>query len=94
MRFCFWLHSVKCLNGQQLLPSCSTKNVNFMCQHGGRTKALTSPLHSGCCRWIFSTINGREFCKAGKVVDPHSWAARARTNTHYTYIKIYVYLEG
>jgi hypothetical protein len=31
------------------------------------------PVNSGCCRWIFSTVNGREFCKAGKVVSLHSW---------------------
>ena len=29
------------------------------------------PIYAGCHRWIFSTLNCREFCKTGKVVEPH-----------------------
>lgn len=74
--------TVKCLNGRQLLPSCPIKNVIVMCQHGGRTKALTLHLHSGHYGWIFRTINGREFRKAGKVVEPHFTLGRAVVRTH------------
>lgn len=47
---------VKCMLVPRIINSMSTDH---------------KPVNSGCCRWIFSTINGREFCKAGKVVEPH-----------------------
>ena len=58
MELASWVHSIS-LNGCWLLI---IKN-SMLTDH--------KPVYSGCCGWIFSTINGREFCKTGKVVEPH-----------------------